>query len=167
MESLSLEQASYLAEIIGVIAVVISLIYVALQLKQNTQAIKQGSVKNIINTLRDATANLGQSEEKTEILLQLSQNTPELTMTQKVRSYVMLQNLMSAFELAYFEQSQGALEEEHWSGYQQFLVDICKAPGIREYWKARCTWYRKDFRAYMDEVILPRPASTGFKLIGT
>ena len=93
---------------------------------------KQGSIKNMINTLRDATANLGLSEDKTEILLKLNQNTSELTAAQKLRSYVILQNLLSAFELAYFEQRQGALEVEQWSGYQQFLVDICKSPGILE-----------------------------------
>ncbi len=40
METLTLEQASYLAEIIGVVAVVGSIIYLAIQVKQSTQAAK-------------------------------------------------------------------------------------------------------------------------------
>ena len=40
MESLSLEQVSYLAEIIGVAAVIGSIIYLAIQVKQSTQAMR-------------------------------------------------------------------------------------------------------------------------------
>ena len=91
METLTLEQIYFISQIITGIAVVVSLLYVALQLKQNTRAMKQGSVKNMINTLRDATANMGQSEEKAEIILKTSQNAPELTTAQKARSYFMFQ----------------------------------------------------------------------------
>ncbi|MFT5134249.1 MAG: hypothetical protein ACI9SC_002723 [Gammaproteobacteria bacterium] len=101
METLTLEQIYFISQIITGIAVVVSLLYVALQLKQNIRAMKQGSVKNMINTLRDATANLGKSEEKAEIVLKTSQNAPELTTAQKARSYFMFQKLLSAFELAH------------------------------------------------------------------
>ena len=127
------------------IAVVLSLVYVGLQLKQNTRAMKQDSVKNIIGTLRDATANLSQSEERAQIAFTGFINPSSLTVEQKFRSYVMFQNLISAFEIAYFQQTEGALEQHHWSGYQQYLIDICKAPGIQEYWAARKMWFRPDF----------------------
>ena len=39
METFTLEQASYLAEIIGLLAVVASIIYLAIQVKQSTRDI--------------------------------------------------------------------------------------------------------------------------------
>ena len=166
MDSSTLELIYFISQILAGIAVVISLIYVAIQLKQNTQAVKRESIKNIINTLRDATANLSQSEDKAEILFKAWKSPEELKGAQKFRSYIIFQNLLSAFELAYFEQIDGALEKEHWSGYQQYLIDICKAPGLQEYWSARCTWYRQDFRDYIDKTIMLAPATPQFKMAG-
>lgn len=163
----TLEQVYFISQIIAGAAVIVSLIYVGLQLKQNTRAMKQDSVKNIIESLRDATANLSQSEDKAEIAFAAFANPSSLTGAQKFRSYVMFQNLLSAFELVHFQQTEGALEEHHWSGQQQYLIDICKFSGMQEYWAARNTWFRPDFREYMDEVILPGPASPDFKLVGT
>lgn len=167
MESLTLEQAYLISQIMAGVAVVISLVYVGIQLKQNTRAMKQDSVKNIIESLRDATANLSQSEDKAEIAFAGFGNPSSLTGAQKLRSYVMFQNLLSAFELVHFQQIEGALEPHHWSGQQQYLIDICKFPGMQEYWAARFMWFRPDFREYMNEVILPGRASPDFKMIGT
>lgn len=45
METLTLEQAYYLGELLGVIAVVASLIYLTLQLRQNTLSIRMSNVQ--------------------------------------------------------------------------------------------------------------------------
>ena len=44
METLTLEQAYYIGELFGVVAVVTSLIYLAIQLRQNTKSIRLGTL---------------------------------------------------------------------------------------------------------------------------
>ena len=116
MESLTLEQAYFVSQILAGVAVVLSLVYVGLQLNQNIRAMKLAGIINMIETLRDATANLSQSDEKSELFFTVISNPGNLTGSQKQRSYIIFQNLISAFELAHFQQSEGALEERHWSG---------------------------------------------------
>lgn len=45
MEALTLEQAYYIAEIVGVLSIVISLTYVAAQIRQNTMAIRSDTAQ--------------------------------------------------------------------------------------------------------------------------
>ncbi len=47
METLTLEQAYYIAEIIGVLSIVMSLVYVAVQIRQNTVAIRSDTSQSI------------------------------------------------------------------------------------------------------------------------
>ena len=47
MEALTLEQAYYIAEIIGVLSIVMSLVYVAVQIRQNTVAIRSDTSQSI------------------------------------------------------------------------------------------------------------------------
>ncbi len=56
MESLTLEQIYFMSEIIGVIAVIISLIYVGLQVKQNTHVVRLNTVHNIAEGKRESTS---------------------------------------------------------------------------------------------------------------
>ena len=62
METLTLEQASYLAEIIGVVAVVLSLLFVAQQLRQNTGAIKSQALESAIQIGQCEVLKLGSNE---------------------------------------------------------------------------------------------------------
>ena len=56
MESLTLEQLYFMSEIIGVITVIISLIYVGLQVKQNTHVVRLNIVHNIEEGQRESTS---------------------------------------------------------------------------------------------------------------
>ena len=47
MTSMTLEQASFIAEIIGVFAVVASLVHLALQLRQNTTAVRLSTLHDV------------------------------------------------------------------------------------------------------------------------
>jgi hypothetical protein len=62
METLSLEQIYYLGQIIAAGAVVITLIYVGLQVKQNTHAVNLATAHNVSESLRDSQALIVQNE---------------------------------------------------------------------------------------------------------
>jgi len=51
METLTLEQAYYIGELVGVIAIVGSLIFLTLQVRQNTQIIRTGAMNQLSSTL--------------------------------------------------------------------------------------------------------------------
>ena len=63
MEAITLEQSAYLAEIVGVFAIVVSLVYLALQVRQNNRHTRLESVHAIsteFNTFYDMLASNGE-----------------------------------------------------------------------------------------------------------
>ena len=70
METLTLEQAYYLSEIIGVFAVVISLIYVGLQVKQNTIATQTASTQAYVAADSDVVGLINSSPNLADVLHQ-------------------------------------------------------------------------------------------------
>ncbi len=69
MDSLTLEQASYLAEIIGVIGVVISLFYIGFQMKQHTFALQVSTAHQISEQLHMFYSFTGQDAETSAIFI--------------------------------------------------------------------------------------------------
>ena len=52
METLTLEQAYYIGELVAAFVVLISLVYMAIQLRQNTNAIKLGTAHAVAEEFR-------------------------------------------------------------------------------------------------------------------
>jgi len=67
MESLTLEQVYYLAEIIGVVAVVASIIYLAIQVKQNGRSLRIQTVHDLSSQYSDVQASLAYDQEMVDI----------------------------------------------------------------------------------------------------
>jgi hypothetical protein len=63
METLSLEQIYYLCQTIAAGAVVISLIYVGIQVRQNTHAINLSTAHNISESFRDSHALIAENAD--------------------------------------------------------------------------------------------------------
>ena len=70
MEILTLEQAYYISQLIGTLAVIISLVYVAKQIRQNTNTIKLNSAQNLSHELRESLALLASDAELSNTLSQ-------------------------------------------------------------------------------------------------
>ena len=67
MESLTLEQTYYIGELVGVLVVIISLIYVGLQVKQNTNATHATAAQSFVEMYNTFTSVVGSSKETADI----------------------------------------------------------------------------------------------------
>ena len=85
METLTLEQASYLDEIIGVIAVVISLVYLGLQVKQNTRSIRIQIVHDLSSQFREHQAAIAHDKDLADIFLRAVYSYEKLNTQEQLR----------------------------------------------------------------------------------
>ena len=167
MESLTLEQASYLAEIIGVVAVVVSLVYVALQVKQNTRAVRLNTVHMVTEDWRDTTAVITGNGDLAEILTRAFADASSVSGGDKLRYYVFMHNFIKMFENAYYQHGDGALDEHYWSGIKKWFINLTDVPGVNSYWQERKNVYAEEFQHFMDSEIIKIPAEDGYKFPGT
>jgi hypothetical protein len=167
METLSLEQIYYLGQIIAAGAVVITLIYVGLQVKQNTHAVNLATAHNVSESLRDSQALIVQNEGMCDIWLRGMRDTDSLSGNDKLRFYTYMHNFFGLFEDAYYSWQKGALDPRLWDSiYRRFLV-LKSLPGWQSYWSDRKFFYHVDFVHYVDEVLLPAEVPAGYKFPGT
>ena len=167
MESFTLEQASYLAEIIGVIAVVISLFYVGLQIRQNANAIRLNAAHNITEELRDIYSFFTRDIKIAEIVLKGMKDPESIEGPEHLLFYGIMHNMIKGYENAYYQWVDGALDTKLWTSNIRSLFDMSDLPGMQTYWNKRKHWYTEDFQCYMDEDVFPVGATTGYKLAGT
>ena len=167
METFTLEQASYLAEIIGVIAVIISIIYLGFQVKQNTKVIALGTVHSICSAFREQYENISTDKQVADVFLRGLVDTDEIDGAELMQFHAIMHDLFRVYEDSFYQYKQGALDPEIWKGISRQLVELGSQKGMREYWQKRKIFYHDAFQIEVDNEVFAKEPSPNFKLAGT
>ena len=162
---MTFEQYGVLAEIISSIAVIASLIYVARQLKQTTdaihaqsrQAVKEGALSELFKVMDDPELNLLVTDK--EQLTQLEQS--------KLNAYFFAS--LRAREFSWLQYKNGLIDEAQWQtelAVTKFFLDSKK---IRIWWnKLGKNGFSQEYVEFIEDLIQESPAmDSGFTLHST
>ena len=153
METITLEQASLIAEIVGSIAVVFSLIYVGIGVRQNARAVRLNTGQVVAQELREAVRDWCH-EDVARVMVKAAVD-PNVTGTEKLQFYAMMNNLMRVVENGHFQFASNALDPRLWHGFIRNIADVMSTPGAKAYWVARKSWFSKEYQQYFEQQILP------------
>ncbi len=160
-----LEQASYLAEIIGVIAVVGSIIYLAIQVKQSTQATRSDT-SNVITSNSMSLYTLFATDAELFAIVQRGTHDPDsLTSLEQGRWYSFVFSLLLNWQNFYYHWQKNELDVEGWSPWESLMSDSFSLPGVKSVWVTRQQYFQKDFRQFVDG-LMSKPANPNFKFLG-
>ena len=153
---MSLEQLSNLADIVGVILVIASLMYVARQVRQNTNAIYAQSRQAV---LAAAQAELFAEMENPDVITSMVKHGP-VTVEEQIRLNSWLFALMRSREFAWLQYKNGVIDEVQWQteiGAIQFFFDAQRA---RDWWNVIGRRpFGQEFAGFVDSVIERQPAT--------
>ena len=152
METLTLEQASYIAEIIGVIMVVISILYLAIQVKQNTDATQVTAAQSYVELYNTFTANLIAFTELTDIWYRGVNDYHGLNNTEIIQFGALLGQWYRLTESNYQQHLRGAVDNDVWTGIVNQIIDLEVLPGVQEWKKQRRHWYGSHFWEWVDSL---------------
>jgi hypothetical protein len=155
-----------ISELVGAFAVVITLIYLAIQVRQNTRAIRLDTGHAITEEFRSMFAMMAENKDLAELVHRAASDPASISGADKVRYYGLNGNFVRALENAYIQWTEGALDARHWAGMKRMLTDYAQLPGFREFWPFRKHWFSEDFQQFMDTEILPSNESVDVPLPG-
>jgi hypothetical protein len=133
---MSLQDLANLGEVIGAIAVIVSLIYLAVQIRENTRAMRRAATQDIHRSLNDQTRCLVESPDLAALYFRASQRPEELTGEERFRFQFLLTYVLSNFELAIEYYREGLLSDDMIEGFVQGLRPLFENPLVVEWWEA-------------------------------
>ncbi len=156
------EAVGAIAEVVGVIAIFVSLVYVAVQIRQNTQQAARNVKANELaaferniesgNRIREL---LILHPEVTELLVKGNASYRDLDSTEKVRFGLLLRNIFAGIQGAYIRQLAIGHDPLGFDSSAMVVDDLVQHLGVRE-------WLDKnepDWRPEFSEFVRQRVAS--------
>ena len=146
------EAVGAVGELIGAVTVVITLLYLAIQIRQNSQAVKNSAAQALLSELNDS-LRVASSEPTTARAVILGQTLfEELSEEGRAQFITWIFAWMRTIEQAYFQYVQGSIEEEIWEGQMAHLRQLIHAPAVKEWWSRRRFFFSQRFQNYVDEI---------------
>ena len=145
------EAIGAIGEVLGAAAVVVTLGYLAVQIKQNSQAVKNSAAQSLLSEANES-LRVASSDPSTARAVILGQTLlDELSEGEKAQFIAWVFSWMRTIEQAYIQYMQGYIDEEIWEGHRAHHRQLINAPGIAVWWSSRRPFYSKKFQDYMDE----------------
>ena len=138
-------------EIVGAIAVVFSLVYLGVQIRNQNRESRMASVHEILEGFRTEISAF-RNAELAELLGKGTRNFEALSDTEKIQFVAMIQGPFRLWEEAYCQHREDRLGIAMWNGIQAQLRDFAATPGCQKVWALRRHTYSEEFRTYVDNV---------------
>jgi hypothetical protein len=127
---MTIQDLGAIGEIVGAIAVVATLIYLATQIRQNNELLRSGSRQALVgNDLTSLRANL----ENSSVFAKFVSEQP-LTPEEQLNLSFMFSLDLRNREFEYFQYKNGLLDEETWLSYRQVILINHSSELGRKWW---------------------------------
>lgn len=145
------EAIGAVGETVGAAGVIISLLYLAVQIRGDARAKRAAAVHEQSAAFRDLLRMLATDESLATIYLYGIRDLDTIKDSDLVRFASALGFMFRVFEESYFQWQEGNLEAHVWQGFEAPVTDMLAYPGVREWWASRSHWYGDQFRDFVGE----------------
>ncbi|MEZ5572271.1 MAG: hypothetical protein R3E64_09620 [Halioglobus sp.] len=123
------EAIGAMGEIVGALAVFLTLVYLAIQIRQNTNATRAASHHAVTDALNQLNLSLAENEEVARIWVSGMNDRSSLTDIQRERYDALLRAYMHACDTMYYQAQVGAGDNGLWKAEERYLAVVLTSPG--------------------------------------
>jgi hypothetical protein len=145
------EAISAIGQIVGALAVVISLIYLASEVRSNARATRLASMRSMSDALNRCIQQLAESPHLSELYYLGIHDVESLEGADLVRFSALMNQLFRICEEMYYQQLEGHLDPRVWRGFEAIIHDVIGYPGIQAWWRSRSHWFGEEFAKLINE----------------
>lgn len=158
---MTLEQLGSLFEIIGTVCVIGSLIFVGVQVRQNTKAARVQVQENMTSGYISVVQMLiDNAEVFTRGIAANQQSFASFSEADKLTYFSILFAAFKLFENVYSQHERGFIDRESWMAWSENILMHLNQPGVQMWWNLRKGSFRPSFRKFLESTPAPKVPTT-------
>ncbi len=147
------EAAGAIGEIIGALAVFLTLIYLALQIRQNTKAVQAAAVDASISKVTSVRQSMYESAEIAGIYIAGIANPDDLDELSRTRFRLLMHNVLLSISNIHSQTNFAGLSSSMWESQLVLLRRVVTSPGGQWFWKEYQLEFDETFREQIEAIL--------------
>lgn len=140
-----------IVEITGGALVLITLIFLVVQLRQNTDAVKSNIRLELAHLLRDVHLRLAQDPELGRVVDQAMRDPSKLTHDERMKWFWWLQSIMHGLEGYYFEAQARSFSRDWHATLESTIGGMVAHEPIRAWWESDQNRFTQSFTDFVNQ----------------
>ncbi|MBW2417411.1 MAG: hypothetical protein JRH19_02640 [Deltaproteobacteria bacterium] len=147
---MTLSDLGNVGELIGAIAVVLSLLYLSVQIRQNTRQVRAATFQGVARGWKEFLYTIT-SDDRAQLWLKGTVDFTALDAEERSRYFLLFRAYFRGYENDYYQFKQGTFDATPWEGYLNALRDdALSRPGIRRMWEQDRGNFNPEFVEFID-----------------
>ncbi len=149
---MSIQDWGAVGEILGAIAVVVTLIYLAAQIRQNTRSSRSATRQALADGAQRLASDVVELDDMARIF-QDHVDGKELKPHELLRLQARCLRDLRWWDNAHYQYSEGLLTEDEWDGFRENLKLLFQLPAYRDYWADFQVMFSAHFRRELNSLL--------------
>ncbi|MDX1646917.1 MAG: hypothetical protein R3304_07220 [Longimicrobiales bacterium] len=137
------------AEMVGAVGVIATLIYLAMQVRHNTRAVRAQTYDSFVSQFRNWNEPMRAHEEMAERFHELMEDVESLSPREQRHAVHVLYDFTRLAENLLYQHREGMLSDAVWSGWENTFRAYLSAPGFSWYLEKRRSFFAPEFNEWV------------------
>jgi hypothetical protein len=147
---------AHIADIVAAIGIIGSMIFVGVQLRQNTRSVRSSALQQNTDHWQNYYAFL--ADPKFAATFAKGSAGHDLEQAEFNQFFLLCRALLMGMENQHYQFQQGLIDKEAYAGFQVVMKEqIAAFPGIRAMWQLTRHCYSADFGRFLDQIVAAAP----------
>jgi len=158
---MTLDKASKIAEITGAVAVIVGLVFVGLEVRDNTRAQRFNNTQSLVRDYNESLRSFIESDMSC-VLMKGYDDFDSLGALEKIEFSSQSLQFLRVIEQMYYAHLDQDLDAEVFDGFSSQLRETLRTKGLRDYFELRKHWFGSRFGIYVDGLIAESDDISGY-----
>ncbi|MHC5024299.1 MAG: hypothetical protein ACYTGG_10390 [Planctomycetota bacterium] len=140
-----------ICEILGLIAIVVTLVYMARQIRENTAAVASNTQQTHFDAWNSLSDLVVESPDVAELIRKGEQADVSFSGSERIRFEWLATKLFGLYESVFADKTSGLIDAALADAYERYYISFCCKPGFRSFWEAHRSWYFQQFVEHVDQ----------------
>jgi hypothetical protein len=148
------EALGNIGDFIGGVGVLITLLYLASQIRQNSLSVRNAAAESVLQGLVANLQTAASSPQMARVISLGQSDIESLTEDERAQFIFWMYGWFRILERAYVHYRAGHVDEGEWKGHEQNLVSVMQSEAIQRWWTARKLYFGREFSSYVESLDL-------------
>ena len=153
----TLQEWANLAEIIGNAAIILSLVFVGLQISDSTKEMRASTAYNATVALQTWYNELGTNAQAATVFRKGMSDPSSLSKDEAMQFLMCVHSAILAYQNVYFVGVEGTLDSAMYKAMTATIEASATTPGFAWDWQQRSGYFTPEFRELVEQIIKTQP----------
>lgn len=144
------EAVAAISQALGAIAVVLTVVYLAVQIRKNRIATESHTYYLATAAGAQTAASIAASAELSRIYQNGLTSPDQLGEHESFRFALLLISQFRRYENLFFQHRSGMIDEDYWIAQRENILWFFHRPGVQIWWKEKRLTFSQSFRAFLE-----------------